>query len=88
MTLNIARVRKCLKDFDFEPLFIEELGWDRHAANLELTINGQQYPLRGFAEKRGVQVFECRAESPSTMPDFKTQRKIETQLRRAAREHW
>ncbi|MHB9044307.1 MAG: DNA methyltransferase [Pirellulales bacterium] len=87
MTLSTARVRKYLKDFDFEPLFIEELGWDRHAANLELTINGQQYPLRGFAEKRGVQVFECRAETPAAMPDFKTQRKIETQLRRAAREH-
>ena len=87
MTLSTARVRKYLKDFDFEPLFIEELGWDRHAANLELTINGQQYPLRGFAEKRGVQVFECRAETPNTVPDFKTQRKIETQLRRAAREH-
>jgi hypothetical protein len=87
MTLNIAKVRQYLRDFDFEPLFTEELGWDRHAAALELSINGQQYPLREFAEKRGVHVFECRAETPASMPDFKTQRKIETQLRRAAREH-
>ena len=85
--MNIVKVRQYLKDFDFETLFIEALGWDRHSADLDLTINGENYPLRGFAEKRGVQVFECRAETADKMPDFKTQRKIETQLRRAAREH-
>ncbi len=87
MTLNIPRVRQYLAAFDFETLFIEELGWDRHAADLELTVSGQRYPLHAFAEKRGVQVFECRAETAAKMPDFKSQRKIETQLRRAAREH-
>jgi hypothetical protein len=87
MTLNIPKVRQYLAAFDFETLFIEELGWDCHAADLELAIDGQRYRLRAFAEKRGVQVFECRAETAAKMPDFKTQRKIETQLRRAAREH-
>ena len=79
--------RDHLNNFDFDTLFIEALGWDRYAADLELPINGQDYHLRGFAEKRGVQVFECRAATAAKMPDFKTQRKIETQLRRTAREH-
>ncbi len=87
MTLDTAKVRKYLKKFDFEPLFIEELGWDRYAASVEVTTNDEHYQLRGLAEKRGVQVFECQAAATGEMPDFKTQRKIETQLRRSAREH-
>ena len=87
MTLDTAKVRKYLKTFDFEPLFIEELGWDRYAASVEVTTNDEHYQLRGLAEKRGVQVFECQAAATGEMPDFKTQRKIETQLRRSAREH-
>ena len=88
MTLNIAKVRQYLDDFDFETLFIEELGWDRYAADLELPIDGQRLHLRGFAEKRGVQVFECRAGTAAEMPDFKTQRKIETQFAELPANTW
>ena len=80
MTLNIAKVRQYLTVFDFETLFIEELGWDRTPPIWTCRSTVRIIHLRGFAEKRGVQVFECQAETAAKMPDFKTQRKIETQL--------
>ena len=35
MALSIARVRHYLQEFALEKLFIDELGWDRHAARLQ-----------------------------------------------------
>ncbi len=40
MQIDHQRTRQYLKDFDFEPLFIEELGWDYHT---------QTPNIRGFA---------------------------------------
>ena len=37
MALSIARVRHYLREFALEKLFIEELGWDRHAARLTVS---------------------------------------------------
>ncbi len=37
--LNAEKVRKHLKRFDFETLFIEELGWDHHSETDELLID-------------------------------------------------
>ncbi len=35
MKFDIAAVRNCLKSFDFDKLFREYLGWDKHQAQLE-----------------------------------------------------
>ncbi len=40
--LDTARVRHYLKEFDFESLFIEELGWDNYSTNLDVEIDADK----------------------------------------------
>ena len=87
MTLNLQRCRDFLNAFAFEKLFIDELGWDRHAAQVVIEIDGRNYSRRAVAEKRGVQVFECRVEAGQAFPDYSTRKKIEKQLAKTAYEH-
>jgi len=87
MTLSIPRVRHYLKNFALEKLFIEELGWDRHSARLTVQVDNQTYSLTAFAEKRGVQIFECRVDAKGNLPDYATRRKIEKQVTKSAYEH-
>ena len=54
MDFNAGNARKLLEQFDFAKLFIEELGWDRHSADLSVPISGATYTLRAVAEKRGM----------------------------------
>ncbi len=85
--LNMARARRHLKEFDFESLFIEELGWDNYTTSLDVEIDaGQgQFMLQAVAEKRGVVAFTCAVE---TIPPYATRRKIERQVARSLREHF
>jgi hypothetical protein len=45
MTLNFQRTRDYLKQFDFETLFVEELGWSRPARKSPLRIAVQDHPF-------------------------------------------
>ena len=63
MTLSVPRIRHYLQTFALEKMFIEELGWDHHSAGLTVQVDNQTYPLTAFAEKRGVQIFECRVDA-------------------------
>ena len=85
--LNMARARRHLKEFDFESLFIEELGWDNYTTSLDVEIDaGQgQFALQAVAEKRGVVAFTCAVE---TIPPYATRRKIERRVARSLREHF
>ena len=38
MTLSMPRVRHYLRECNLAKLFIEELGWDRHSAQLAVAI--------------------------------------------------
>ncbi|MBI3797983.1 MAG: SAM-dependent methyltransferase, partial [Deltaproteobacteria bacterium] len=87
MTLSVPRVRHYLKSGELEKLFIEELGWDRHSASLDVPVDGQTYPLRAFAEKRGVQIFVCQPDGDGKIPEYNTRRKIEKQVTKSAYEH-
>jgi hypothetical protein len=87
MTLSLPRVRHYLRNFELEKLFVEELGWDRHAASLTVTVGGQSYTLRSLAEKRGVQIFECRPDAGGKIPEYDIRRKIEKQVTKSAYEH-
>ena len=86
-TLSTGVVRHYLKNGELDKLFIEELGWDRHGGALEIPVDGQTYELRGFAEKRGVQIFECQPNGEGEIPDYQTRRKIEKQVTKSAYEH-
>jgi hypothetical protein len=52
MGMSTTRARHLLKGFDFRQLFIEELGWDKHQALLDVTVSNQKrtlvaLPIRG-----------------------------------------
>ena len=87
MTLSVPRIRHYLQTFALEKMFIDELGWDHHSALLTVQVDGQTYLLTAFAEKRGVQIFECRADAEGNIPDYATRRKIEKQVTKSAYEH-
>lgn len=67
MTLNRPRTLKYLNKFDFESLFIEELGWDTvDRVVLPLDVEGAAFEVVAIAEKRGFVVYQCvTAEIPA-----------------------
>lgn len=85
MTLNAHRARRYLQHFDFQPLFVEELGWDNYQANLTITLDGADYPLQSVAEKRGLVVFVHWAAGE--IPPANIRNKIERQVAQSYREH-
>ncbi len=87
MLLDVTRARSHLKNLDFKTLFIEEMGWDKHSANLSVTISDKKVELTAFAEKRGVVAFTCSPSLDGRIPDYATRRKIETEVAKSAHEH-
>ena len=87
MPLNSARVRQYLKEFDFPGLFTQELGWDRHKATLEVTVDGCKFTLSAVAQKRGMVAFQCPAGGGETIPLYALRRKIEQRVAKSVHEH-
>ena len=83
MKFDVASVRKCLKSFDFTTLFRENLGWDKHSAQLDIPVDGGTLRLSAVAQKRGFIVYIC-----PTIPDRNIRRKIDHQVTKTAREHF
>jgi hypothetical protein len=60
MPLNRQRAQKYLQQFDFESLFIEELGWDTvDRVTLPFEVDGEPFEVVSIAQKRGFTVFKC-----------------------------
>ncbi|WP_250122821.1 DNA methyltransferase [Chroococcidiopsis sp. CCMEE 29] len=60
MPLHRQRAQKYLQKFDFESLFIEELGWDTvDRVMLPFEIDGEFFEVTSIAQKRGFTVFKC-----------------------------
>jgi hypothetical protein len=87
MRFNAGKARDVLARFDFEHLFVEELGWDRHGADLSVPIAGTTFSLRAVAEKRGMVVWVCQAPAGLQIPNRAIRRKIETQVAKTTLEH-
>ena len=87
MDFNAGNAKKLLEQFDFAKLFIEELGWDRHSADLSVPISGATYTLRAVAEKRGMVAWVCQAPTGQQIPDRAARKKIETQVAKTTLEH-
>ncbi|MXY38866.1 MAG: SAM-dependent methyltransferase [Rhodospirillaceae bacterium] len=85
--MNVARARQLLRNFDVRALFIEELGWDRHNAALEIVVLGSSITLSALAEKRGMVAYHCPAPTGQSLPDYAQRRKIELQVAKATHEH-
>jgi len=74
-----------LKKFDFTGLFTQELGWDWNSPNSRpIHVDEQVYDIRSIAQKRGIQVFECRQ---GRVPDYPIRRKIDREITKSAYEH-
>ena len=87
MPIDFARCRRYLKEFDFDKLFREELGWDRHNHRLEVPIDGQVFTLAAVAQKRGFAVYLCPPGGDGLVPDYSTRRKIDRLVGKSAYEH-
>ena len=84
--------QELLKDFDFETLLIEELGWDHHSERINTQIretdgDENEYQLTAIAQKRGVVVFLCSTTADGDIPDYPTRCKIEQQVAQSVHEH-
>jgi len=50
--MNKQRVRESLQKFDFQGLFLDDLGWDSASSTLPISLNGHDFKLAAVAEKR------------------------------------
>ena len=85
--LDRESVRKRLEDFELQPLFIEDLGWDHGGENLEVNVAEKSFSLEAIAHKRGMVAYRQLADSGEDFPDYLTRQKIEKQVTKAVREH-
>jgi len=76
MKLNFQRTRDLLNNFQFEDLFIEQLGWNKSVNTKQLTIDSKQIEnvetlyITSIAECSGVAVFEITT-ADGAIPDAK-----------------
>ena len=87
MPTEIGRIKKYLKGFDFDSLFIEELGWDNHDSTLDVNIDGTIFELSAIAHKRGFVAYLCEISQKDTIPLYQLRRKIENKVVKSIREH-
>lgn len=87
MSLNNPRARELLTKGDLKTLFIEELGWDRHNAHLDVALSDWDGRLNALAEKRGMVVYEWSSTDGRSLPQYALRRKIEHQVAKANHEH-
>jgi hypothetical protein len=85
MEFKAENSKQLLAQFEFPKLFIEELGWDRHSADLPVVISGTTFALNAVAEKRGMVAWVCLAPTGQQIPDRATRKKIEIQV---AKTNW
>jgi len=81
MRLNIERARECLRQFSFQRLFVEELGWSRPARKtpLDIDVKEARFVARQVAELSGAVVLEVEAHSGS-IPDAKTRAAVQKEV--------
>ena len=92
MQINRDRTRQLLRDFEFETLWIEELGWDRHREEVRTEIRERGvdeggYLLIAIAQKRGMVVFHYPARTDEGIPDYAIRRKIQREVAKSVYEH-
>ncbi len=80
MKINRQNALNYLKKFDFESLFIEELGWDNpNSDSLVIKHNDNCYNLTAVAQKRGLTVYHCTSEN-GIFPDSKTRKYLASEI--------
>src|SRR5271169_3017625 len=87
MSFNRTRARQLLTTGDLRTLFVDEMGWDRHSATLDIALDGLSLSLTAVAQKRGLVVYHCPTPSGLRLPDYSRRRKIEHEVAEAVHEH-
>ena len=88
MKLNRKNVKKALKTFRFEDLFIEELGWDIvNQSPINIVVSENSYTLEAIAQKRGMIAYHCIPNN-GQLPDHTNRRKIDKEITQYTREHF
>lgn len=88
MNISTNVVRDCLKRFDFETLFIEELGWNTCGNRpVDVQVDRQIYRLTPFAEQGGMVVYLGESPGDSDVPPSNVRRAIETRITKQTHEH-
>ena len=80
MAIDRERARQQLKNFDFRRLFIDHLGWNKHASVLEKVVDGHAYRFQAVSEKHGVIVLVS-----DSIPEYSTRVKLD---RLVAKDHF
>lgn len=75
-----------LAEHRFHELFLEELGWDRAAGRIELTLDGRVWDLQKVAQKRGIQVLHGQTDRP-TLRNRARLRRLQQKLAGLIHEH-
>ena len=78
---NISHSRRWLKDFLFQSLFIEELGWNYppFSQTIKLTVKDAEFACHPIAELSGMMVFEVTA-ADGQVPDSKTRAAVQKEI--------
>ncbi|MCB8919573.1 MAG: Eco57I restriction-modification methylase domain-containing protein [Ardenticatenaceae bacterium] len=84
--LNMTSARRHLREFRFQDLFIEELGWDNARSHLTVQVDAVEYRLQAIAQKRGMVVFVHWATAD--IPPANTRNQIERLVAKTHREHF
>lgn len=87
MSFNATAAKGLLEHFDFAPLFVDELGWERHSAALSVEVAGSSYSLTAIAQKRGMVAWFCDAPPGQLIPDRATRKKIGHRVAGTTLEH-
>ena len=82
MTLNFQRIRDLLYNFQFQDLFIEELGWSQPSKKKAVTleIENKTYKYDRIAEISGVAVFEVTT-ADGIIPEAKVRAAIHKEIK-------
>ena len=82
----MTKIALQLQQFQFKELF-NELGWDALNLSIEKEVSGQLYTLIPIAQKRGIQVLQCKPNIDGAIPIYDIRQKIERKVTEDAREH-
>jgi hypothetical protein len=85
MKLDRKSTRRYLDQFDFESLFIEELGWDVvDPVTIPLELDQDIFEAEAIAQKRGFTVYQCMG---SEIPERKIRLKLDRTLTEYSKSH-
>ncbi len=88
MTIRFRRARVHLENFDFKTLFVEELGWARHAGRpFHVEVDSARYRLAPIAQLGGMVVYLCEPPADGDFPAASARKKIDKDVAKLSFEH-